>query len=132
MDAASVYHYVFTVDKSEINRAIENMGGTTEGSLSKAEIAYYEALVNSFSVDSFDVWVGVRNALPYKAIFSVSMKESNLLKAGGTIKSTIYFDKFDVSVVVDKPVKTDTMERILYEASLNQVPGTKPSTVKNN
>jgi hypothetical protein len=114
IEGVNTHHYKFLIDKNELKKLITDISVIVENkTLTDKELAEFDKGLEAVESIGGEIWIGKKDYLPYKIIFTVGIKETAESKTAGQLTATLLFKNYNKPVQIDIPSPVKGIEEIL-------------------
>jgi len=125
IEGINTHHYKFLIDKNELKKLITDISAIVQNkTLTDEELAELDKGLEAIESLGGEIWIGKKDYLPYKIIFTVGIKETTESKTAGQLTATLSFKNYDKPVQIDIPSPVKSIEEIMSQSLNTQNAGT--------
>ncbi len=114
IEGVDTYHYKFLIDKTELKKLVVDINGVVQNTtFTDKELAAYDKSLEAIDNLGGEIWIGKKDYLPYKILFTIGIKETAEFKTAGQLTATLLFKNYNQPVQIDIPSPVKSIEEIL-------------------
>ncbi len=116
IEGVNTHHYKFLIDKAELKKLIVDISGVVQNKTpTDKELAKFDKSLEAIDNPGGEIWIGKKDYLPHKILFTVEIKETAESKTAGQLKATLSFKNYNKPVQIDIPSPVRSIEEIMRQ-----------------
>ncbi len=113
IEGMDTHHYKFLIDKNELKKLIVDISGVVQNkTLTDKELTEFDKGLEAIGSLGGEIWIGKKDYLPYKLLFTIGIKETAEPKITGQLTTTLSFKNYNKPIQIDIPSPVKSIEEI--------------------